>query len=30
MEHDLKSALFIVVTVFAVLLSFGTIAITTA
>ncbi|CAH1521045.1 Putative membrane protein [Vibrio owensii] len=30
MEHDLKSALLIVVTVFAVLLSFGIIAITTA
>ncbi|AXY01440.1 cytochrome bd-I oxidase subunit CydH [Vibrio alfacsensis] len=30
MEHDLKSALFIVVVVFAVLLSFGIIAITTA
>ncbi|ACY51171.1 hypothetical protein C408_4437 [Vibrio diabolicus E0666] len=30
MEHDLKSALIIVVTVFAVLLSFGIIAITTA
>ncbi|CAI2292936.1 conserved hypothetical protein [Vibrio parahaemolyticus] len=30
MEHDLKSALIIVVSVFAVLLSFGIIAITTA
>ncbi|HHF2919117.1 YnhF family membrane protein [Vibrio sp. VGrn 2] len=30
MEHDLKSALIIVVTVFSVLLSFGIIAITTA
>ncbi|HHC6603594.1 TPA: YnhF family membrane protein [Vibrio parahaemolyticus] len=30
MEHDLKSALIIVVSVFAVLLSFGIIAITTS
>ncbi|EHK0842762.1 TPA: YnhF family membrane protein [Vibrio parahaemolyticus] len=30
MEHDLKSALIIVVSVFAVLLSFGIIAIATA
>ncbi|MGR5244833.1 YnhF family membrane protein [Vibrio sp. PNB23_22_6] len=30
MEHDLKSALLIVIVVFAVLLSFGIIAITTA
>lgn len=30
MEHDLKSALLIVVTVFAVLISFGIVAITTA
>ncbi|MCF9123094.1 YnhF family membrane protein [Vibrio parahaemolyticus] len=30
MEHDLKSALIIVVSIFAVLLSFGIIAITTA
>ncbi|EJG1874044.1 YnhF family membrane protein [Vibrio parahaemolyticus] len=30
MEHDLKSALIIVVSVFTVLLSFGIIAITTA
>lgn len=30
MEHDLKSALLIVVVVFAVLLSFGIIAVTTA
>ncbi|ELB2088662.1 YnhF family membrane protein [Vibrio parahaemolyticus] len=30
MEHDLKSTLIIVVSVFAVLLSFGIIAITTA